>query len=271
MKPKEEHLQESQTEVQVGSPFTLKGILICHAFLTIVAFFTNPLWLWSQVAMASFWLALGKGPIWSRLLWLASGGFILAIFMAGPFVPSEALPSVLWTVVFTCLFTGIGIILLGQIPRWTLLFVQFLFWEMIVGTACLGFGFFVVNELVDITYMPRSLWETIYYILINSSLLGLGTAAIGITLMARPGRPRTFVRCAALLLTILIPCIDYLAYETLQFERFKIEDRVSFYLMNLAIVWVTVLLYQDAVNSGERMIFETNCDQEEAEGSNDAS
>ncbi|PQO37097.1 hypothetical protein C5Y96_08030 [Blastopirellula marina] len=268
MKTKENPIREPDTNVQAGPRFKLKWILVGHAFLAIVAFFIYPLLLWSQVAMASFWLALGKGPIWSRLLWMVSAGFILGILMVNPSTPSVAIPSLLWTVVFTCLFAGIGVVVLGQIPQWALLRVQFRFWELLVGMACLGFGFFVVDLLGNLDATPRALWKVMYYILISSGLLGLGTAAIGMILLARPGLPRKVVQGIALLITILIPSFDYLACETLQYYPDRTEDRVQFYLTNLAIVWTTVLLYLDALNSGEQMIFETNVDESTMEERN---
>lgn len=270
MKPKESPTFESPSVTRVLPSFSLNGILLCHILATIVALFTYPFWIWSQLAMVGFWLALGRGMIWWRLLWIALG-FLLVGISFRQLASNGIMSALLWNIAFAGLFTGVGAMVLGQNAGWTLLPVRFRFWELLVGAACLGFAYFVVESVGNFEMVPSHQWQRIYFTLIHTSLLGLGTAAIGMTLMARPGLPRRVVRYIALLCTLSIPWIDYVACELLTIELFDVGQRVYFYLTNLAIVWVTVLLYQDAVNSGERMIFETNCDQEGAEESDDAS
>lgn len=269
MKTKETQLRETLAEARILPSFSLNGILLCHVIASIVALFTYPFWIWSQLAMVGFWLALGKGRIWWRILWIALGYLFVGLSLP-QLVPNGIMSALLWNIAFAGLFTGVGVMDLGQNPSWTLLTIRFRFWELLVGVACLGFAYFVVESVGNFEIVPPHQWPRIYFTLIHTSLLGLGTAAIGMTLIARPGFPRRVVRNAAMLCTILIPWIDYVVCEALTIELFDVGQRVYFYLTNLAIVWLTVLLYQDAVTSGERMIFETNFDEEGTEGSNDS-
>ncbi|MEW4565385.1 hypothetical protein AB1K70_22860 [Bremerella sp. JC770] len=270
MKTKEEQLRESPADVQEVALINSVGILICQAALTLWAMNFYPQCLWSQVAMVGFWLALGKGNIWWRLLWFTVGMFVLGLLDPGILTRNYA-SGLLFTVAFAGLFAGIGVIALGQNAGWTKLRIQFRFWELIVGTAILGVAFLIVKNGGDFDGIPRYQWKTIYYVLIHSSLMGLGTATVGLSLLARPGLPTVVVLGVAALVTVLIPCIDYLACESLEIELFDAGLRLNFYVSNMAVVWMTVLLYRHAVRSGDPMIFETNCDERESDGPLDAS
>ncbi|QDU73130.1 hypothetical protein Pan97_00970 [Bremerella volcania] len=265
MKMKEEQLRESPVEVRV-IPITLGSMLFYHVILASFAIGYYPFWLWSQFAMVGFWLALGEGKIWLRLLLVVVGLYIVAgCIIPMPVVDGGYFSAIFATIGFTTLFAGLGVIALGQNPKWTFLRVQFRFWELIIGTASLGVAFFVLREVGDFDAIQSWRWKFIYYILLHASLLGLGTAAVGMSLMAQPGLPRQVVRCVAALLTVVIPFVDYVACESLRIRLFDFSDRLYFYWTNLAIVWITVLIYQDAINSGERMIFEVNCDEQETQ------
>jgi len=264
MKTKEEQLRESPADVQGIIPFTLNGILVCHVIVAFVAISTYPFWLWSQFAMIGFWVALGTGQIWLRLLLVVVVLFFaVGCFVPWPMVDSGFFSALFSTIGFTTLFAGLGVIVLGQVPGWTLLRVQFRFWELIVGTAALGVAFLFLREAGGFDAVLSWQWKFINYVLLHACLLGLGTAAIGMSLMAQPGLPRTFVRSVAALLTVVIPFVDYVACQSLRIEWFEFSDRLYFYWTNLAIVWITMLLYQGAINVGERMIFEINCDERE--------
>lgn len=251
-------MREPNAEDRLNIYLSGKVILLCHVLLAIAAISFYPFLLWSQVAIAGFWLALGKGSIWRRLFWVAVELYALGVFFPFYYVRNEFFSALLWTIAFTCIFAGIGIIVLGQNPQWTKLRVQFRFWELLAGTASLGFAFIFVKHQGEFDRIPYANWRDIYYVFIHSSLIGLGTAAIGMILMTQPGLPKIVVLCVAVLLTVLIPFIDYLACQSLRIELFDAETRIYFYLSNLAIVWITVLLYQNAIRSGDPMIFETS-------------
>lgn len=266
MKTQEEDLSASRTDAQDIIPFTVNGILVCHMIVAFVAINTYPFWLWSQLAMVGFWLALGRGKIWLRLFLVLVGLFLVAGFaLPWPLADSGYFSAIFSTFGFTTLFAGLGVIVLGQNPRWTYLRIQFRFWELIVGTASLGVAFLVLREVGGFDTIQSWRWKYIYYILLHASLLGLGTAAIGMALMTQPGLPRTVVRGIAALITVVIPFADYVLCEALKIKLFDFSDRIYFYFTNLTIVWVTVMLYQGAINSGERMIFETNVDESSSE------
>ncbi len=258
MQTKETPASQTQAENEMVAVVGLGGIAFGNAVLMIVWFNAYHTGLWSQAAMLGFWLALGKGTIWRRLLWIMIGFFVLGPFLLGPFQPTRFVSAVLFTIAFAALFAGVGVVMIGQNARWTKLRVQFRFWELIVGTAVLGVAFMIVKHAGDFDGLAPSHWKSIYYILLRASLIGLGTAAIGMILMAQRGLPYLVVGAVAAVMTITIPYVDYLVCDWLDIDLFSAGSRVVSYLSNFVVVWMTVLLYQNAVNAGDAMIFETN-------------
>jgi len=212
-------------------------------------------------------LALGRGSIWKRLGKLALALFLVVVFFLPvlsvvfpPIIPFDpSLPaSILWTIAFAIFFSGLGAVLLGQNPNWSRLTIQFRIWEMFVGTAAIGVAFVVVKFRLDAASLSPSNWKSIYFIFVHTSLLGLAAAAIGITLLAQPGRPAMVLRWIAVLITLAVPFLSYIADVILRLYLFPNAAMTLFYWANLAIVWLVVWVYQVTLEKGDQYIFEVD-------------
>ncbi|PQO46168.1 hypothetical protein C5Y93_09260 [Blastopirellula marina] len=217
---------------------------VMFGFLLIVAgVMLFPLLIWAQVALVGFWLVAGRMPMWLRLI-IAVALANLLVFPADILIGPRIWFCLNVTLFAVTTFTGILAVLLSHLPASRIATIRLKLWQCLLGGAVVS-GMVLVN-----VYLPdwRTVWlwhrEWLVLIPIASGLFGFGAAMIFSPALVKPGIMHGVLRVLGDACLVAVPYADYLLSSVVPMDVLPIDVRITWYVVNLLIVWLVVRMYE---------------------------
>ncbi|WP_146118593.1 hypothetical protein [Blastopirellula marina] len=243
-------------DVPEQANFTIAMLVTTHAVVYFFAISKFPFVLWGQVAILGFWTLAGRGSIWGRLA--------LAIILTNGIVlthPEVMGGSILYslncTLLFSAIFSGIAVLIISHMKDCRIAPVRFRLWEIVVGTAALGGSFYWNAYGLD--WRTALDWhrEEIRFFFVATILLGFATAVITAPTLLRRGVAYWIVTACGYAMLIVVPLADDVACRSFAIKMIPSDERVIGYVINLAVILVTVSLYERIIAFGREPILAT--------------
>ena len=233
------------TDVPVAKGLSYSPVAL-GALLIVAGVMLFPLLIWAQVAFVGFWLVAGRMPMWLRL--------IIAVVLANlTIAPADILngPRILYganaTLFAVTTFTGILVVALSHLAVSRIPVIRLKLWQCALGGAAVG-GMVLVN-----IYLPdwRTAWmwhrDWIAFIPIACSLFGFGAAMIFASVLVKRGVLHGVLRVMGDACLVVVPCADYLLSGVVSMDLMPIDVRITWYVVNLAIVWLVIRMYESRI------------------------
>ena len=221
-------------------PLSLSLVTV-HGVLWLIGIFGMPVMALAQAGVLGVWLAWGRGSIWGRLAFTVVGWLLLSVSFVTPVDKGRILVSMAITTIFAATASsGLGAVLVAQIPDGSRMPVRFRFWELVVGVAALGGAFALVGDRFDVSSMGHWQREGVVVALTIGLSMGTASGLIGLPLLLRWGAMRHLVNCVAWVMILVIPLVanHFLAPRSVGSR--DILAVYLFYLMNLGLVAISL-------------------------------